>query len=512
MTGRLLIGDCRETLRTLPEGSVHCCVTSPPYWGLRDYGLPPGIWGGADGCEHEWGGNVRSPWANAVAGPNAGGKNEKTRNSQKESGAFCQLCGAWRGCLGSEPTPEQFVANMVEVFREVKRVLRDDGTLALNLGDSYSSGNRTGHGTRVGYKQQTNRGMSGEADPARAPQPPGLKQKDLCGIPWRVAFALQADGWYLRAAIPWVKSNAMPESTTDRPTVSHETIFLLAKSGRYYWDAEAVKVASLRAGDTQTLGGAKGRSYEPSPDSPDFRGGHHQRGRDIQVGASRSRRTGDWARESMEAAVQDLRARADHLEAVLEGGKLALDDDGDPLALFVNPQPFRGAHFATYPPRLVEPFVKAGTSERGVCAECGAPWRRVVQKTGGRTGRSWHPHDDDPHVGMSQAHRLQGTKEDGLEEYRCETIGWAPTCTCGCEETVPATVLDPFMGAGTTAVVAEALGRGWIGCELNEQYAAIARERIEQERLTPMQRDAREAREELEAAGQLAMFAGSGAR
>jgi len=178
MPGTILVGDCREQLATLPAQSVHCVVTSPPYWGLRDYNLPPSIWGGDPGCEHEWEGIITpaadgtlSPEGNAALRAGHQGANSATMKPRRSD--LCGKCGAWRGCLGLEPTPEAFVANMVAVFREVWRVLRDDGCAFLNLGDSFSSGGRTGHGTRVGYKQQTNRGMCGENNPPRPPGTPG---------------------------------------------------------------------------------------------------------------------------------------------------------------------------------------------------------------------------------------------------------------------------------------------------------------------------------------------------
>ena len=189
MNARILVGDCRETLKSLPDGSVQCCVTSPPYYGLRDYG-------------HD-------------------------------------------GQLGLEPTPDEYVANLVGVFREVRRVLRDDGTVFLNLGDSYAAG-KTG---RDDGHRRNSWGVfaDGEAKPEHMagtgknrPAPPGLKPKDLIGIPWRVAFALQADGWWLRSDIVWSKPNPMPESVTDRPTKSHEYVFLLSKSQTYYYDADAI--------------------------------------------------------------------------------------------------------------------------------------------------------------------------------------------------------------------------------------------------------------------------------
>ncbi len=249
-------GDCLDLLRAMPDESVQTCVTSPPYWGLRDYG-------------HD-------------------------------------------GQLGLEETPEQYVENMVAVFREVRRVLRDDGTLWLNLGDSYTSGGRDGHGTRVGYKQQTNRGMNGDRDPVRAPQPPGLKPKDLVGIPWMVAFALRADGWYLRSDIIWAKPNPMPESVTDRPTKAHEYLFLLTKGLRYYYDAEAIR-------ERAECDRMRGPAHHPDPISTNGNSGLAHR----PLTGHRNKRS-VWT---------------------------------------VTTQPFSGAHFATFPPKLIEPCILAGSAE-----------------------------------------------------------------------------------------------------------------------------------------------------
>lgn len=191
----IIEGDCREVLKTLAVKSIQCCVTSPPYWGLRDYGVA--------------------------------------------------------GQLGLEETPEQFVANMVAVFSEVKRVLRDDGTLWLNLGDSYASDTKGSGGPSA--KQDSNGGSRYETRKLNH----GLKQKDLVGIPWRVAFGLQSDGWYLRSDIIWHKPNPMPESVTDRPTKSHEYVFLLTKSERYYYNADAIKEPSI---DPESLNGRNKRN------------------------------------------------------------------------------------------------------------------------------------------------------------------------------------------------------------------------------------------------------------
>src|SRR5690606_20470253 len=191
-------GDVIETLRSLPGGFVHTCVTSPPYWGLRDYGV--------------------------------------------------------EGQIGLEPTPEEYIEKMVEVFREVRRVLRDDGTLWLNLGDSYATKPCGGIGSNAKVT------ATKKAIQKSAGIPQGLKPKDLVGIPWRVAFALQADGWYLRSDIIWHKPNAMPESVKDRPTKAHEYIFLLSKSPRYYYDADAIREPFSKNSHPNFKGGKFGRS------------------------------------------------------------------------------------------------------------------------------------------------------------------------------------------------------------------------------------------------------------
>jgi DNA modification methylase len=212
----ILKGDCRDLLPALEAESIQCCVTSPPYWGLRDYGTA--TWEGGDaGCDHS---NIRR---------DHGDEKQSTQNgsSRDKVGRECRFCGARRidAQLGLESTPEEYVASMVGVFREVWRVLRDDGTLWINLGDTYG-----------GWSGATN-----HIDRATNTAVSGLKPKDLCGIPWRVAFALQADGWYLRSDIIWHKPNPMPESVNDRPTKAHEYLFLLTKQERYFYDADAIR-------------------------------------------------------------------------------------------------------------------------------------------------------------------------------------------------------------------------------------------------------------------------------
>lgn len=353
------LGDVREVLRDLAAESVQCVVTSPPYWGLRDYGTAR--WDGGDGaCDHT---------------PERQPRTERDRNGLTGSVEYvaaqepayrdvCGKCGARRidNQLGLEATPGEYVAAMVDVFREVRRVLRADGTLWLNLGDSYAAqgggGATPGATATVG---NTLAGVVGNRSPRSAPL--GLKPKDLVGIPWRVAFALQADGWWLRSDIIWHKPNPMPESVTDRPTKSHEHLFLLAKSERYYYDAAAIG--------------------EPQPIGALFDKGN-KRGLPMTTGAGGNRNDGGRGDAEIQTNYRNKRD-----------------------VWSIPTTPFPGAHFATFPPELIKPCILAGCPEGGV-------------------------------------------------------------------------VLDPFLGSGTTAMVAKSLGRRAVGIDLNADYLEMAKRRCAQ--------------------------------
>src|SRR3990170_639507 len=257
MTVEILNADVREALARFP-------ITSPPYWSLRDYGLEPTTWGGDAECEHAWGeesyqrrSNDTAPGRKQATNVGALGRDQPVRH------AFCRRCGAWRGCLGLEPTPELYVEHLVGVLREVRRVLRDDGVMFLNMGDSYASnpakggsGTPNGRNNRgEGYARPLRKASAQGADvggwTSRSSElrtttaPSGLKPKDLLLMPARVALALQVDGWWLRSDIIWSKPNPMPESVTDRPTTAHEHVYLLAKSERYFYDADAIREPSI---------------------------------------------------------------------------------------------------------------------------------------------------------------------------------------------------------------------------------------------------------------------------
>lgn len=362
MSVRILVGDVREKLREMADDSVNCVCTSPPYWGLRDYGTASWVGGDAD-CDH------RSPTMRdgrnedraMLAGSSATNMGQLINMAKQ---GVCGRCGAARvdSQLGLEPTPDEHVAAMVGVFREIRRVLRPDGVCWVNYGDSYA--------TSVNGRSAADTKAAGNDDRTFRDKPfgtavGGLKPKDLCGVPFRFALAMQADGWWWRSCLPWVKRNGMPESIKDRPATAVEYVFMFTKSVRYAYDADAVRrelaPASVdrlaqnveaQAGSVRANGGGKTNGpmkavARPHPLSPKYSGNRRLSGADISstlgVPSDRNFRNGDLFFESLDCP-----------HGVLTNG------EGDPLALDVPPQPFRDAHFATFPPKLIEPLIKAG--------------------------------------------------------------------------------------------------------------------------------------------------------
>jgi site-specific DNA-methyltransferase (adenine-specific) len=359
-------------------------VTSPPYWGLRDYHIG--------------------------------------------------------GQIGLERTPEEYVATMVEVFREIWQVLRDDGTVWLNLGDSYAHGIPGGNCVfengrtdgRIFYETDKARGRE-----KRATMAPGFKPKDLIGMPWRVAFALQADGWYLRSDIIWHKSNPMPESVTDRPTKAHEYIFLLSKSADYYYDATAIA--------------------EPSSGTAHSRGGGvHPKSAEMGSGIKQN--------SSFSMAVRELVSVRNRRSVWT-----------------INTEPTPEAHFATFPQALVMPCILAGTSAKGACARCGTPWGRITEREKVvQTGITPKQAGYRAQGLASNKSTIGRTKAWDADEGKVTTLGWRPSCKHTDAGIKPCLVLDPFAGSATTLIVAERLGRIGIGLELSAEYIEIAKRRTSQ--------------------------------
>lgn len=463
---RVIEGDCRAELAAMADKSVHCCVTSPPYFGLRDYGT--GTWEGGDpGCEHIVG-EIRTGLGMAKLGERYRGGGHKVSDPDPIRAANeCPSCGAVRTDpqIGLEPTIEGYIAEMVALFRQIRRVLRDDGTVWLNLGDSYTTGTKAPRNPTTIEGPDVPASWSGRSQRERVGTPVGLKTKDLMMMPARVAIALQADGWYLRKDIIWFKPNPMPESVTDRPTSSHEHVFLLAKAERYFYDAEAVRETAV-AKSLHDMTGTESGNRVSNGNSQTFRGGGaYTSGKAFDNdGASERDSHGHRANETGDRNLRDVWTIATH--------------------------PFPEAHFATFPPDLVIPCIKAGTSETGACPTCGAPWVRTITKgepdlahqmaCGGDATGEYHGQSTKGHAaaGVQDASALKSRVLAGM---RKKTYGWQPTCDCPEADPVQCVVLDPFGGAGTTGLVADRLGRSAILIELNPDYAEIARKRIKRD-------------------------------
>jgi DNA modification methylase len=600
-----------DGLKQLGDESVDCVVTSPPYWGLRDYsacecmirrsgsdktstlgndncgnatpehiispdpdcpkchglGKNPNverIWDAKDGCEHEWNDFIREGNTWGTPNKNVSSIIQTSVDHQffgEQKQGFCKKCGAWRGQLGLEPTPELYVKHLVDIFREVRRVLKSNGIFWLNIGDTYNAGRKGGW---AGGKQGISR-------PEIAPQQSGvdvenLKPKDLVGIPWRTAFALQSDGWYLRQDIIWSKKNPMPESVQDRCTKSHEYVFLLTKNNQYYYDAEAIRenlseatLKDKRMNDMGRTYDGKGRiaygefessngqmtawtlnpsgrnkhsvwssKYADTDIEAMYRQGmHKERGEGIvekrellpqkefvdklrkyftvddiveETGIPKTKvehwfryddsgfaypSKEDWEKvgSSLFPELLDVYYETDDV------GKTTDNSRNKRSVWNISTQPFKGAHFAVFPEDLIEPMIKAGTSEKGVCSKCGKPWIRVETVVKRQ---------------VTEEMRIAGCNEDGeyfgeaIKEYdgtlaqnpsdakrrilnamsKVKKFDWKPSCDCNVN-IIPALVLDPFMGSGTAGLVAKKFGRNYIGFDVNPEYVKMANGRLQ---------------------------------
>ena len=416
---RVYAGDCIAGMLQLPPGRVQCCVTSPPYFNQRDYGTA--TWEGGDTeCDH-----VRPfrPWSERPNPSGSGiGKGGNYADEQAKGTSLykdvCGKCGARRidQQIGLEPTPEAYVATMVEVGRSVRHVLRDDGVFFLNLGDKYSA-TSTGTGG-ASAKQDSNRGSRFESRKLNT----GLQPKQLLGIPWRVALALQADGWVLRSDIIWHRVNAMPGSQQDRPTCNHEYIFLLTKQPRYYYDHVAVRTRAVT-----------------NPHAPQNSKIGNIENRHVHLRRDYDRQDKVWAEDGM----SNLRT--------VWPISIAAEKEG---------------HFAAYPERLILPCILAGTSAHGRCPKCYAPYKRLVKKQREAT----RPGTNTKVTGNTM---VDGNRDPERHVTAIKTVGWAATCTCNAGDPLPCVVLDPFAGTGTTLAAAIKKNRLAIGFELNPKYIEI---------------------------------------
>lgn len=379
-TGKVHQGEVRNVLSDAPEKSIDCCVASPPFYGLRDYGEEDQI--------------------------------------------------------GLEDTPGEYVQNMVEVGRSVQRVLKDTGTWWLNLGDTYAGGGGiSGVPDDWDSASTTNREKYPESVPARDTE---FKDKTKLLIPHRVAISLIDDGWICRNDAVWAKPNPMPESVTDRLSTTFEYFFLFSKKKQYYFDLDAIR----------------------EPHKTDYSG--YDGGNDNIEGT--------WSSEGIP------RHRARGVGSPV-GVNILGKNPGDVFE--VTTQPFPDAHFAVYPPELIETPIKASCPSK-VCANCQSPYERQTEvvKREVAGGVSRVPEDE---RGYADRQGKSQNDREGLTQSTKKTVGWEKTCDCDTEETEPGIVLDPFMGSGTTAVVAENLGRRWVGIDLNKDYVEMSEDRISTE-------------------------------
>ncbi len=578
--------DTIDFLRTLPTESVQTCITSPPYLGKRNYFIPPRIWdapdncptckgwgmvdgnpesipcsdcdGSGEGCKHIWDDSYTPPTRIARQRNDWDPKWEPaTKDMALTNSQGCTKCGAWNGVLGDEPFPELFIGHLVEIFREVRRVLRNDGTIWVNMGDSAVDSGGTWSITDEHLERWEKRGdgksfnslrkhlaAQGNAKPPQmGRQNSNYKKKDLFGIPWMLAFALRNDGWYLRQDIIWDKPNPYPEPVKDRPTRSHEYIFLLAKKPKYFYDRYAIlepikypdaKGIPFRKGSTGE-GAHKGLNDEGRIYSgPSYLTTEEGEAAEQETGVPRNRqrsgmapirlRGGDGPSSRQKPPISDARKEAWLKSMGDQEGGYQGQAQGDPEAagaqnpsdmkrrilesaktrpegllgrnrrsvwhIKTKPENWRPIlpkdwagqkHFASYPQKLPELCIKAGTSPFA-CMDCGTPYNRIIEKEKiedpGRAEDADYVKNKDAVKTWDGHRQLGGNYDKQLKSNPAKSKGWESNCDCDTEETTKCIVLDPFMGTFTTAVVAERLGRDWYGCDINEQFIESAELRL----------------------------------
>lgn len=419
----IYLGHALDHLRTLPDQSIDCVVTSPPYWGLRNYKSAPQIWGGTIDCDHVWTAGVKKGISGGIASPKVQTKDQANFQQTEDSPyELCEICGAWQGELGQEPDPNLYIEHLCLIFDEIHRILKDEGTMWINLGDCHSGSGSPGgdwnHGSRA--EEPKFNYVQAHAD---------VRPKSLVGIPARFQLAMTRRGWILRNEVIWHKPSCMPSSAADRLTIDFEKVFFFSKNESYYYKQQIQKCA------------------------PSNRYSGHEKKTDF-----RNKRTvlTDSVNETLAMYLLDL------LEA---------DRDGVLLGSIwpINPEPSTEKHFAMYPTRLIAPMIDA-SCPCFLCAQCGKPKKWMIHREkkecppiGGAVKQSG---GDNPTYSGNPVY-MQATNKGT----------WVAQCECQASFE-PGIVLDPFMGSGTTALVALRQHKHFIGCDVNPDYRAIAHKRI----------------------------------
>jgi len=459
---QVVTGDCREVMAKWPSECIDFVQFSPPYWGLRDYGEEAeSVWGGDESCNHVWSSYKQKPQGglNREDNPPRVGANKTTqetciRGDGYESN-FCQKCGAWRGQLGLEPDYRMYVQHLVEIGREIKRILKPSGSWYLNLGDTYA-----GSGGSVGHTPETkNLGRKtfeyGAFPTATIARDIDIPAKCKMLMPYRVALALIKDGWICRNDIVWLKPNPMPSSVKDRLNTTTERIFHFVKNKQYYYDLDAIR--------------------EP----------HKTSRKDLirRINADRNGKTDTKKNvDKLLGGPQFSTEGEDYSYSKLNSGK----NPGDVIEQTT--QPFPEAHFAVYPPDLCELPIKSSCPPK-VCLECGKPYERTMEivenentkipeRWGANSKGEYHGMGKEDEKGKAQAPSNLKRNIIKSQKKQVEFKGWKKTCNCSAAKTKPGIVLDPMCGAGSTLVKAKQLGRRYIGIEISEEYADITRERL----------------------------------
>jgi DNA modification methylase len=418
---QIILGHNVEIMKQWPAESIDCCITSPPYWGLRNYGSPAQIWGGDAGCAHEF-------QAFTKKGISGGKNSSKVQIKGQENFQIvpdsqyriCQKCGAWEGELGQEPTPDQYIENLMAVFDEVKRVIKNTGSCWVNLGDTFAGSGGAGGDWTHGKRASATKWKQGDAC---------VPDRSLVMIPFRFAIAMVNHGWILRNTIIWHKPNCMPSSASNRFTVDYEYMFFFVKQEKYYFKQQFEPIAEFNrwGGKQMSKGLAKTTEYKESI----YKSGKSsvlQKGSNLWPNDKQRNKRSIWR---------------------------------------ISPAGYKGAHFAVFPPELIKIPIDA-TCPIGICLTCGKPKEPKYEKIEVACP---------PIGGIEKREGFGNPTYSGKTSYmETKFVGYTE---CGCETAFePGIVFDPFMGSGTTAVQANAQQRNFIGCEINPDYWKLALDRL----------------------------------